>query len=133
MRELALLLILIFFSATLPGNAMFMFSIEQGEVHAESFSLNHILKAACPAMDTEPGFGTSRNLSHRHILLSNSVVQEDTAVPVPAQIETGKNSPPASSALGNSSAKKSSDLFLGSRSRLKLPISSLHQSTVLLI
>lgn len=82
MRRLAALLLLICFTATpVTGKSMQMFSIERGNVYAENFSLNHILKYAstgsCPINhENHARLAPVRNYNHSHVILLNSLSRE---------------------------------------------------------
>jgi len=82
MKRLAALLVLICFAATpVTGNSTQMFSLEKGNVYAESFNLNHILKCVsgelCFPYNQNPAtFVPIRNYNHSHVILLNALSRE---------------------------------------------------------
>lgn len=134
MKRLAAFFILICFSATFLSSSMFMLSIEGGEVYTENFSLDHIIKAASSPQDKQSGFDSCRYLCHRHILLKKCFIPEEITVPAGAMIfYAGHDFLKSSLAIASSLASSFSRKLFGYSNRLKLPISPLLQSSVLLI
>lgn len=134
MRNLTIFIIVTCFSVSLSSNSMFMFSIENGEVHTENFSLNHIMKAARSSQDNQSGFGSCRYLSHRHILLTKCAIPEErTFLAGPEIINSGHNFLPAFPSFTSSRTTNNSKIHLGYNSRLEQPVSPLLRSSVLLI
>ena len=83
MRRLAIVFILIFFSGMLPGQSVFMLSMEKGRVYVERFSLGHIMKAESiykskpkKSYENQVVSGFSLHLTHRHIKLTSCTIPE---------------------------------------------------------
>ena len=134
MRNLTIFIIVTCFSVTLSSNSMFMFSIENGEVHTENFSLIHIMKAAHSSQGKQSGFGSCRYLGHRHILLTKCAIPEERTFLASTEIvNSGHNFLPTFPSLTSSRIINNSKKYIGYSSRLELPVSPLLRFSVLLI
>ena len=139
MKRLATFFMLMFFVGILTGPSMFMLSIEKGKVYTEKFSLNHIIKTAYSSQtknsqDRQPSLESCRTFCHRHIQLTRCAIPEKTTVPANAEISySGVEFLPVYAAFFNSLATSLPSKQLDSSGRLKLPLSPLLQSSVLLI
>jgi hypothetical protein len=117
---------------------MFMLSIEKGKVYTEIYNLNHIIKAAYSSQtknsqDMQSSIVACRIFCHNHIQLTIYTIPEESFVLAGADIYSGVDFLPTYTAIFNSLATNLSHKQLNSRSRLKLPIPPLLQSSVLLI
>jgi hypothetical protein len=138
MRRLARLFLLLFFANTLSGHSMFMLSIEKGRVYAESYNLNHVLKASSSSPvrnpdNSEPVYGSGRYLSHRHIQLTQYTIPENLNALSEAVLFSSSACVPPYPAFSSSLAASFSQEQLSPGNQLKLPITPLLQSSVLLI
>ena len=139
MRRLATFFMLVFYASILINPSMFMLSIEKGTVYTEKFSLNHIIKTAYSSQtknsqDRQPSLESCQIFCHRHIQLTRCAIPEKTTVPANAEISySGVEFLPVYAAFFNSLATSFSSKQLDSSGRLKLPLSPLLQSSVLLI
>ena len=136
MQRLAAFIMFIFFASILTGPSKFMLSIEKGNVYTEKFSLGHIIKAAysppaIKALAMQSDLGTCRFLCHRHIKLTICTIPEESFVPVAPDISDVDFLPVHTAFI--SPGTNLSQKQLDSSSRLKLPISTLLRSPVLLI
>ena len=139
MRRLAIIFILIFFSGMLPGQSVFMLSMEKGRVYVERFSLDHIMKTESlskqkKSYENQAVFGSSLHLGHRHIKLTSCTIPEKEVELSGAGIQYTTPAVPSLSLVSLQSGKVVSSLKLPDIAiMLKRPIASLHQTTVLLI
>ena len=138
MRRLAAFFMMIFFASILTGPSTFMLSIERGKVYTEDFNMNHILKAAYSSQtknsqDMQPSLESCRIFCHRHIQLTRCTIPEKRVVLATAEIHAGVDFLQTYHAILNSLTTRFSPKHSESGSHLKLPISPLLQSSVLLI
>jgi hypothetical protein len=138
MRRLVTLLLLVFFASTQTSPSMSMLSIEKGRVYTEGYNLCHIIKAAYSStatnsQDKYPCFGCSSFLSHRHVQLSRYIIPENPTASTIAPVFPIIDFFPVYQAVSSSLAASPSPKHLGLSKRLKLSITPLLQSSVLLI
>ena len=138
MRRLITLLLLVFFASTQTSPSMFMLSIEKGRVYTEGYNLCHIIKAtySSPASNPDklhPVYGSGQHLRHSHVQLTRYTIPENpTASGIAAMfssIDIFAVHPVFSVSRKISPFPK--QLFFSWR--LKLPITTLLQSSILLI
>ena len=138
MQRLAAFFMMMFFASILTGPSTFMLSIERGKVYTENFNLNHILKAAYSSrtnnsQDMQASLESCRIFCHRHIQLTRSAIPEKRVVLAGAEMHEGVDLLQTNHAILNSPTTRFSTTHLDSGSHIKLPISPLLQSSVLLI
>ncbi len=139
MRRLSTLLVLICFAATFLSNSIFMLSIENENVYTEIYNLSHIIQATSsyPAENYDSKqevLGSCRYLKHRHIKLTRCSIPEDRFIPAGAYfIYANLDFFPTSPAFSSSSVLTLTNKKFDPGRILKLPISPLQQSSILLI
>ena len=138
MRRLAAFFMIIFFVSILTGPSTFMLSIERGKVYTESFNLNHILKAAYSSQtknsqDMQSSLESCLIFCHRHIQLTRCTIPEKRVVLAGADIHADVDLLRTNHTILNSLTTRFSPKHPEFGSHIKLPISSLLQSSVLLI
>ena len=138
MRRLATVFILIFFSGMLPGQSVFMLSMEKGRIFVERFSLSHIMKNESVSKqknsyEIQVVSGFSLHLSHLHIKLTSFTIPEKEVELSGAGIQYASIAIPLFSLVSLQSGKVVPSSKLREIATLKLPITSLQQATVLLI
>jgi hypothetical protein len=115
-----------------------MLSIEKGRVYVESYNLNHLLKASSSSPvrnpdNSQPVNGSGRYLSHRHIQLTQYTIPENLNASAIAGLFSSIDFSPVYPAFFTFLQENSFQKQLGLCKKLKLPISPLLQSSVLLI
>jgi hypothetical protein len=135
---LAIVFILIFFSGMLPGQSVFMLSMEKGRIFVERFSLSHIMKNESvskqkKSYENQVVSGFSLHLTHRHIKLTSCTIPEKEVELSGAGIQYANIAILLFSLVSLQSGKVVSLSKLREIATLKLPIASLQQATVLLI
>lgn len=138
MRSLASLFLLLFFANTLSGHSMLMLSIEKGRVYAESYNLNHVLKASSSSPvrnpdNSQPVYGPGRYFSHRHVQLTKYTIPENLNASAITGLFSSIDFSPVYPVFFTFLRENSFQKQLCLCKRLKLPISPLLQSSVLLI
>ena len=138
MRRLTAFFMFMFFVSILPGPSMFMLSIEKGKVYTERFSLNHIIKAAYSfqtnnSQDMQSSLESCRIFCHRHIQLTRYTIPEKRGGGAGPNIYAGIDFFQTYQAISNSLETRLSHKQPTLNNQLKLPLSPLLQSAVLLI
>lgn len=138
MRRLPIFLLMLFLVNTLSGHSMLMLSIEKGRVYAEKYNLNHVLKAtySSPARysdNIQPVYGPGLHLNHRHVQLTRYAIPENLNASAIAGVFSSIDRWLAYPAFSSSLVASPSQKQLSPSKRLKLPITPLLQSSVLLI
>jgi hypothetical protein len=94
MQRLVTKLLLFFLAVHIAAPAKHMFSIEEGTAYVECANISHILKSSVVSKRTTPNHSVKNNAagrccSHRHILLTQSALSDESETEVQPQLLSG--------------------------------------------